>query len=117
MPLQKWRTIKVPVNSASNPCALDASRIARQKEIDASIAAKAEFEFLYDKPYTDPKTVRVAGPFTVESLSPRRTLGVDEHDELIDEVREGSPDYPANRSFPPSSATPTSSAKTIPTAH
>ncbi|OTE98325.1 hypothetical protein B1R29_36105, partial [Pseudomonas aeruginosa] len=24
-------------------------RIARQKEIDASIAAKAEFEFLYDK--------------------------------------------------------------------
>ena len=27
------------------------ARIARQKEIDASIAAKAEFEYLYDKPY------------------------------------------------------------------
>ena len=45
-------------------------RIARQKEIDASIAAKAEFEYLYDKPYEDKKKVRVAGPFTVESLSP-----------------------------------------------
>jgi adenine-specific DNA-methyltransferase len=60
------------------------ARIARQQEIDASIAAKAEFEYLYDKPYTDNKRVRVAGPFTVESLSPHRTLGVDENDELID---------------------------------
>ena len=60
------------------------ARIARQKEIDASIAAKAEFEYLYDKPYTDNKKVRVAGPFTVESLSPHRVLGVNEHDELID---------------------------------
>lgn len=59
-------------------------RIARQKEIDASIAAKAEFEYLYDRPYEDKKKVRVAGPFTVESLSPHRMLGVDENDELID---------------------------------
>jgi adenine-specific DNA-methyltransferase len=59
-------------------------RIARQKEIDASIAAKAEFEYLYDKPYPDNKKVRVAGPFTVESLSPHRVLAVDENDELID---------------------------------
>jgi adenine-specific DNA-methyltransferase len=62
-------------------------RIARQKEIDASIAAKAEFEYLYDKPYPDPKKVRVAGPFTVESLSPHRALGVDENDELIDPLK------------------------------
>ena len=61
-----------------------AARVGRQKEIDASIAAKAEFEYLYDKPYEDKKKVRVAGPFTVESLSPHRTLGVDEDDELID---------------------------------
>ncbi len=60
------------------------ARIARQKEIDASIAAKAEFEYLYDKPYTDNSKVRVAGPFTVESLSPHRTLAVDWNDELID---------------------------------
>jgi len=59
-------------------------RIARQKEIDASIAANAEYEYLYDKPYEDNKKVRVAGPFTVESLSPHRILGVDENDELID---------------------------------
>jgi adenine-specific DNA-methyltransferase len=63
------------------------ARSARQNEIDASIAAKAEFEFLYDRPYVDPKTVRVAGPFTVESLSPHRTLGVDENDELIDPLQ------------------------------
>jgi adenine-specific DNA-methyltransferase len=49
-------------------------RIARQKAIDASIAAKAEFENLYDKPYEDKSKVRVSGPFTVESLSPHRVL-------------------------------------------
>jgi adenine-specific DNA-methyltransferase len=59
-------------------------RIARQREIDASIAAKADFEYLYDKPYDDKRKVRVAGPFTVESLSPHRVLAVDENDELID---------------------------------
>lgn len=59
-------------------------RIARQKEIDASIAAKADFEYLYDKPYEDKSKVRVAGPFTVESLSPHRTLIVDADDSLID---------------------------------
>jgi len=69
------------------------ARISRQKEIDASIAAKAEFEYLYDKPYEDKKKVRVAGPFTVESLSPHRVLGVDEDDGLIDPLRmqEASP--------------------------
>ncbi|MEK6278996.1 MAG: site-specific DNA-methyltransferase [Acidobacteriota bacterium] len=63
-------------------------RIARQNEIDDSIADKAEFEYLYDKPYEDKKKVRVAGPFTVESLSPHRVLGVDENDELIDSIGE-----------------------------
>jgi adenine-specific DNA-methyltransferase len=76
------------------------ARIERQKEIDASIAAKAEFEYLYDKPYVDNRKVRVAGPFTVESLSPHRVLGVDENDELIDQVSEASEDYAAKQSFP-----------------
>ena len=53
-------------------------RIARQRDIDASIAAKADYEVLYDKPYEDNGRVRVAGPFTVESLSPHRMLPVDE---------------------------------------
>lgn len=75
------------------------ARIARQKEIDASIAAKAEFEYLYDKPYTDSKTVRVAGPFTVESLSPHRMLGVDENDELIDPLKSAPDGERAGTSF------------------
>ena len=46
----------------------------RQKEIDDSIARTAETEYLYDKPYEDKKRVRVAGPFTVESIAPVRSL-------------------------------------------
>ncbi len=76
------------------------ARIALQNEIDASIAAKGESEFLYDKPYDDKKKVRVAGPFTVESLSPHRVLGVDENDELIDMVAEPDSDYAAKQTFP-----------------
>jgi adenine-specific DNA-methyltransferase len=76
------------------------ARIARQKEIDASIAARAEFETLYDKPYQNTKCVRVAGPFTVESLSPHRMLGVDEDDELIDGFQEDRAGYSARQSFP-----------------
>jgi len=56
----------------------------RQKTIDASIAAKADFEYLCDKPYEDKRKVRVAGPFTVESLSPHRVLAVDVDEELIE---------------------------------
>jgi adenine-specific DNA-methyltransferase len=76
------------------------ARIARQKEIDASIAAKAEFEFLYDKPYENKKSVRVAGPFTVESLSPHRMMGVDEDGELIDTVNDSNDDSSNRQSFP-----------------
>jgi adenine-specific DNA-methyltransferase len=76
-------------------------RIARQQEIDKSIAAKAEPKYLYDKPYDDKKKVRVAGPFTVESLSPHRMLGVDDNDELIDpSVAESAADYAEKQTFP-----------------
>jgi adenine-specific DNA-methyltransferase len=64
------------------------ARIARQKEIDASIAAKAEFEYLYDKPYPDNARTRVAGPFTVESLSPHRYVPGDLDDSLGHELAE-----------------------------
>jgi adenine-specific DNA-methyltransferase len=76
------------------------ARISRQKEMDASIAAKAESEYLYNKPYDDKKKVRVAGPFTVESLSPHRVLGVDENDELIDMAAQPGADYAAKQTFP-----------------
>lgn len=75
------------------------NRIERQKEIDKSITAKAEFEYLYDKPYDDKKKVRVAGPFTVESLSPYRILGVDENDELIDSVADAKLGYCEKKDF------------------
>lgn len=74
-------------------------RIARQKKIDASIAAKADYEYLYDKPYENKKKVRVAGPFTVESLSPHRVLTVGENDELIDGVAESPDVYGKEQDF------------------
>ncbi len=76
-----------------------AERIARQQEIDASIAAKADSEYLYDKPYVDKKKVRVAGPFTVESISPHRVLGVGENDELLDTLGNSGNAYGEERSF------------------
>jgi adenine-specific DNA-methyltransferase len=104
---QTWQEWEIP--READPKWVDAARklhadwwqarIARQKEIDKSIAAKAEFEYLYDKPYENEKAVRVAGPFTVESLSPHRVLAVDENDELIDSMREDQGDYSATQSF------------------
>ncbi|MCJ2064398.1 site-specific DNA-methyltransferase [Methylobacterium sp. J-088] len=69
------------------------ARIARQREIDASIARAADVEMLYDRPYADASKVRVAGPFTVESLSPHRiipsdSLDLDEEFEALDGRRE-----------------------------
>ncbi|MFC1792818.1 site-specific DNA-methyltransferase [Planctomycetota bacterium] len=64
-------------------------RQRRQKEIDASIARNADTEMLYDKPYVDNKRIRVTGPFTVESLSPHRTISVEEKKELAEVGKEG----------------------------
>jgi adenine-specific DNA-methyltransferase len=103
-----WRDWEIPREvddkwpDEAKKCMLTGGRraSARQREIDASIAAKAEFEYLYDKPYENKKSVRVAGPFTVESLSPHRMLGVDENDELIDTLNEDPAEYTARQSFP-----------------
>ena len=69
------------------------ARVARQKAIDASIAAKADYEYLYDKPYEDRGRVRVAGPFTVESVSPHRVLAVDENGDFVDGIAETKNGY------------------------
>jgi adenine-specific DNA-methyltransferase len=74
------------------------ARIGRQQEIDASIAAKADNEYLYDKPYEDKKKVRVAGPFTVESLTPHRTLTVNEEGDAID-MTESRLGFTAKKNF------------------
>jgi adenine-specific DNA-methyltransferase len=61
------------------------ARLARQHEMDEAIRARSTPEYLYDKPYIDNARVRVAGPFTVESLSPHRVLPASE-EELIETV-------------------------------
>ena len=48
-----------------------------RKEIDEAIARHAETELLYDRPYEDTRRIRVAGRFTVESLSPHKTISPD----------------------------------------
>ena len=53
-------------------------RQERQKEINESIARNSDQEILYDQPYEDNRKIRVAGPFTVESLSPHRVISLDE---------------------------------------
>ncbi|MHC4621661.1 MAG: site-specific DNA-methyltransferase, partial [Planctomycetota bacterium] len=58
-------------------------RRRRQKEIDDSIARNADTELLYDRPYEDNKRIRVSGPFTVESLSPHRTISFEEKKGLL----------------------------------
>ncbi len=75
-------------------------RLDCHNEMEASIAAKAEYEYLYDRPYQDKKCVRVASPFTVESLSPHRILGVDENDELITKLSKLDSRQKAKQSFP-----------------
>ncbi len=57
---------------AKNP---DITEGMSRSEIEAAISRHAEVQLLYDKPYEDKKRIRVSGPFTVESLSPHRSLG------------------------------------------
>ncbi|HSZ57713.1 MAG TPA: site-specific DNA-methyltransferase [Tepidisphaeraceae bacterium] len=64
-----------PKSIANNP---DIREGMTRKQIDDAIARHAETEILYDKPYDDPKRLRVTGPFTVESLSPHRTISVEQ---------------------------------------
>ena len=104
---QEWSDWELPRDSDSSwPVSVrDAhgdlwkARVERQKEIDASINAKAEPEYLYDRAYDDKKTVRVAGPFTVESLDPHRNIDVDENDELIDPLNKKPGNLDADQIF------------------
>ena len=48
--------------------------------IDTAIKRHADYKVLYDRPYEDKGIVRVAGRFTVESLSPHRSLTFDHRD-------------------------------------
>jgi adenine-specific DNA-methyltransferase len=85
---QEWQEWEIP--READPSWPKAARAAhekwwalrreRQQQIDASIARRAETEYLYDQPYEDAKRIRVSGPFTVESLSPHRVLTPEDED-------------------------------------
>jgi adenine-specific DNA-methyltransferase len=76
------------------------ARRSRQQEIDESIARNADVEFLYDRPYKSLGVVRVAGPFTVESLSPHRVLPMGEDPYLEELLAEGDEELPPSLSLP-----------------
>ena len=81
----------VPQSWSKAACAAHAQWLKmsrdRQAEMDACIVANADPETLHDLPYEDGGRVRVAGPFTVESLSPHRVLAADENmDGAVTEV-------------------------------
>jgi adenine-specific DNA-methyltransferase len=71
---------------ANNP---DIKEGMTREQIDAAITRHAEPERLYDDPFPDPKTVRVSGPFTVESLSPHRTISAEEKKQLSEGGKDG----------------------------
>ena len=72
-------------------------RRERQNEIDASIARNADVEYLYDRPLKAKGVVRVAGPFTVESLSPHRVLPLEEDPYLAELLEAGDAPRPVRR--------------------
>lgn len=55
-------------------------------EVDSAIRRHSEFEILHDRPYEDSMKVRVAGPFTAESLSPHRALSFGDTPEPLSET-------------------------------
>ena len=91
---EKWEEWEIPRES-DNSWSAEAKNLhekwwdlrrKRQKEIDDSIAKKADTELLYDQPYEDNRRIRVTGPFTVESLSPHRRLTIQEQKQFEKQV-------------------------------
>jgi adenine-specific DNA-methyltransferase len=64
---------------ANNP---DITEGMSTAEVNAAIERHADFELLHDQPIEDKSRTRVSGPFTVESLSPHRSLTLDQSDDL-----------------------------------
>jgi adenine-specific DNA-methyltransferase len=66
---------------AATRASFDAFHVARQamqKQMDASIAAHAEQEILYDKPAVARDKLRITGPFSVEAVPFPSVLALDE---------------------------------------
>lgn len=81
-----------PVQVHAPFAAFHDARIAMQKQMDASIAAHAEQEVLYDKPKISKNKLRITGPFTVEAVPSPTVMSLDE------EQRPAEPDASIARS-------------------
>ena len=68
-------------------------RIARQKQIDASIAAKADYEYLYDKPLRGTEQGARRRTIYCREHLPHRTLKVDENGDTFDRIAEQGAAY------------------------
>lgn len=98
---QKWEEWEIPRDAEDkwpvNVKKLHAKwweyRRNRQKEIDDSVARRADMELLYDQPYEDNKRIRVTGPFTVESLSPHRQMSMEEKKKRIEGTSDAHPGF------------------------
>jgi len=93
--LREWEiTFDIPTelshNSKSAWKDIWEAKTKRQKEIDKAISANSELKLLYDKPIVAPNKVRVSGPLTIESLSPHRTMIINEDDSLVDPHKQGA---------------------------
>jgi len=100
----KWEEWQVPreaedkwsASTKADHAAWWHARRERQKEIDASIARNADVEYLFDRPIRARGVVRVAGPFTVESLSPHRVLPLGEDPYLAEAMTAEGGDIAVN---------------------
>src|SRR6185437_15641718 len=64
--------------------AFHAARQSMQKQMDASIAAHADSETLYDQPAVAKNKLRITGPFTVEAVPFPSVLPLDEAEQPLE---------------------------------
>ncbi len=73
-----------PAASRESFDAFHAARQAMQKRMDASIAAHADQETLYDQPDVSKTKLRITGPFTVEAVPFPSVKSLDDADRIIE---------------------------------
>jgi adenine-specific DNA-methyltransferase len=88
-PLQEWEvpfdfSADWPTSARALFDAFHAARQAMQRQMDASIAAHADQETLYDQPQVSKSKLRITGPFTVEAVPFATVLQLDEAEQPQD---------------------------------
>lgn len=87
-----WGLSNVPEKYLSAVTELMQAVEKKLDEINKSVVKKSDYDYLYSAPYYDKNVVRVAGPFTLESISPHRALAVDEDDNVQTDLESGVSD-------------------------